>query len=337
MVMSVLAPCLRAEEPPAGVSPASSAQDLFDRALARRERGEAREACELFEASVAATPSPHGWLQVGNCREPSDPVAALEAFEAAAVLAARVDDEMRRNAYLNAVSTRIEPLVRRLPTLSVHAPSTPGMLAEVTLAGRELASPVDRYDEPLRFNPGRYQIRAWAPGFASHVLDLELLEGERRIITLPALQPLPEASTAEVAPAEAVPFAPDAVAPSVVDARPGPVIRPLPVLLSGGGLLLVLSGVVVGQLSTSERHALERGCEASEASSGQRRCSSDLAGAKQRMENLAIAADTLWIGGALLSAAGIGLFILDQNRDDAARVAAGCVPSHCGLSVAGHF
>lgn len=331
MLLNGLAPRLHAQEPPASVSPPSSAQQLFDRALERREAGALSEACDLFEASVAATPSPHGWLQVGNCREPSDPVAALEAFEAAAALAARVDDPARRGAYLNAASSRLEPLVRRVPTLVFRAPSTPGVVAEVTLAGRTAASPVDRYDEALRFNPGRYQVRAWAPGFSSYALDVELLEGERRVITLPALQPLPAASATEPAP-----FAAEPVAASAVDARPRPVVRALPVLLSGGGLLLVISGVVVGQLSTSQRHELERECDAPDGS-GPRRCSSDLADSKQRMQDLAITADALWVGGALLAGAGIGLFILDQNRDDTARVAAGCVPSHCELSLAGHF
>lgn len=180
-------------------------------------------------------------------------------------------------------------------------------------------------------------MRAWAAGFSPHVVEVELLEGDRRIIALPALSRLPEGSALEAAPAEPVSFAGEQAHPAAVDASMGPVIRALPVSLAGGGVLLVLSGVVMGQLSTSERRQLERECSAPDAGSAQRRCSSELAGTKQRMENLALAADVLWVGGSLLAAAGIGLFIVDQSPDDAPPVAAACAPSRCGLSVTGQF
>jgi len=344
---------LRAEEP-ASVSPPSRAQELFDQALVQREAGAEREACELFEASVAAGPTPHGWLQVGRCREPVDIAGALEAYEAARALAGQVTDDMRRDAYLSAAGERIGALLQRVPTITFRASPTPALVAEVTQVGREVPSPVDRFDTALRFNPGRYQVRAWAKGFSSYTLELELGEGERRVVALPELQsslegvPAMAPSALSQSPASSAlepeggePFAlPAPEAPPRVDASSGLVINPLPVVLSGGGLALVLSGIVVGQLSSSERHQLERECGGADPATGQRRCESALAGTRQRMSNLALASDVLWIGGALLAATGVGVFIHDQRDrapDESARVVAGCGPSHCGLSAMGRF
>jgi hypothetical protein len=100
---------------------------------------------------------------------------------------------------------------------------------------------------------------------------------------------------------------------------------------------LVISGVVVGQLSSNERRRLERECGAPDVSSGERRCSSQLADEKRRMGDLALAADVLWVSGAIFAGVGAGLFIVDQQRDESPRVTAGCGPSHCGLSAAGRF
>jgi hypothetical protein len=333
LLAGLVAPFVRAEEP--GPSVPSASASLFESALKQQAAGDSKAACELFEASVAVGPSPHGWLQVGICRESADSLAALDAFEAARALASSVDDPTRRSAYLSAAGEHIDGLVRRIPAVTFRASATPGVVAEMTWVERGVVSPVDRYDEALRFNPGRYQVRAWAPGFSAHVLDLELSEGERRVIALPALQAAAEA--ARLPAVEPSPPAGDEAAAFAAQGTPPLVFNPLPVSLTAGGLVLVVSGVVVGQLSSNERRRLERECEAPDVFSGERRCSSQLADTKRRMSDLALAADVLWVSGALFAGVGAGLFILDQQRDESPRVTASCVPSYCGLSAAGRF
>jgi hypothetical protein len=332
LLAGLVAPCVRADEPPPRVP--SPSESLFESALTHQAAGDSKKACELFEASVAVGPSPHGWLQVGLCRESADTLAALDAFEAARALASSVDDPMRRSAYLKATDEHIAALLRRIPTVTFRASATPGVVAEMMRVGRGVVVPVERYDEALRFNPGRYQMRASAAGFSSHVLELELSEGERRVIALPVLQAaaeaprLPPVAPAPLAGAEAAAFGAEGTPPLV--------FNPLPVSLTAGGLVLVISGIVVGRFSSQERRQLERECAAPDAS-GERRCSSQLADTKRRMGDLALAADVLWVSGALFGGVGIGLFILDQQRSESPRVTAGCVPSHCGLSAAGRF
>jgi hypothetical protein len=332
---------LGADEPAAGgvaagVPVQPQADALFDAALKRKELGQTREACEMFEASVAASPSPHGWLQVGICREPADPVGALMAFEAALGAARLVADPRHRQAYERAARERIDPLARRVPTVTFRGSPTDGVLAEMTGAGREAGSPVDRYDEPLRFNPGRYRLRAWATGFSSYDQELELLDGERRVIALPPLSPTERGALSYAGAPPMVPFVPEPLARPAVDPTAGPVFNALPVALSVGGVVLVISGIVAGQVSAAERRDLERECQSAD-DTGQRRCSSGLADTKQRMDDYAVAADILWVSGALLAGAGITLFVLDQEREASSVLRAGCVAGSCGVTATGHF
>src|SRR5688572_28533419 len=179
--VGLVSPVLRAQQ----VDATARAQALFDAGLESRDRGKMGEACALFEASIVAQPTPHGWLQVGSCRERTDAVSALESFEAALAAAGQVDDPARRKAYENAARERVEQLTRRVPTVVFRPSPTPVVSVDVMSAGREdRSTPVDRYDEPIRFNPGQYRVRAWAAGFYSHLFELELLQGERRVIAL---------------------------------------------------------------------------------------------------------------------------------------------------------
>jgi hypothetical protein len=350
--LGLVSPALRAQQPP---DDAALAQALFDAGLASKERGDAREACNLFQQSVDVSPSPHGWLQVGSCRERSDPAGALDSFEAALAAAARVPEGTRRKAYESAARERIDQLERRVPTVVFRASPTPAVAVDVTAAGREVGTPVDRYGEPLRFNPGQYRVRAWAAGSYSYLLDLELIEGERRVIALPRLEPLPNgpmtpaplradrrsapparaAAGASAAGVATAPYAPENVAPPEADAGSGVRFGVLPVTLFGSGLALVAAGIVSGQVSSAARDDLVEQCRV--VAPDQRQCPSSLAGTKDRMETYALAADVLWISGALLAGAGLTVFALDQGRHEATHVAAGCFAGGCGVSAAGWF
>jgi hypothetical protein len=353
-VLALVSPALRAQQPQ---DDAALAQSLFDAGLASKERGDMRAACNLFEQSVDVAATPHGWLQVGTCREQVDPARALDGFEAALAAAAGVPDATRRKAYENAARERIAQLERRVPTVVFRPSPTPGVAVDVTAAGRRVA--VDRYEEPLRFNPGQYRVRAWAAGSYSYLLDLELMEGERRVIALPRLEPLPKgpitpaplrterrpvvtsgapaaSSTATSAAAvAAAPYAPEHVAPPEADESSGLRFSALPVTLFGSGAALVVAGIVSGQISSAARDDLVQECRA--VGPDQRECPSSSADTKDRMQDYALAADVLWISGALLAGTGITLFILDQGARETTHVAAGCFAGGCGLSAAGRF
>jgi hypothetical protein len=339
----------------AGVEPTSDAreqaQSLFEAGLKRKDSGQTQAACELFEASVILSPSPHGWLQVGVCRETLDPVGALTSFEAALATASAVPEAARRTAYESAARDRIAKLAPAVPTITFRRSPSAGVSVEVIASGRELGTVVQAFDEPLRFNPGRYQVRARAAGHPPYVIDLELGAGQRHVVALPAFDPsspapaasepaapLPGLGSGRISVASGeheagVPFAP---APAAERDAPGSRFGALPAVLVGGGGALVVLGIVSGQLSSSARDELLLNCAAPDAR-GRRLCGSDQADNKRRLERFALAADVLWIGGALLAGTGITLFVLDRDRQATSEVVAGCFSGGCGLTAAGSF
>jgi hypothetical protein len=328
-VASFASPLLLAQAPE---EPQARANALFEAGLKSKELGDEPAACGQFEASVALSPTPHGWLQVGSCRERRDLLGALESFEAALSEAQRLPEGPRRKAYENAARERIDQLSPRVPLIVFRPSATPGVNVDITREGHELATAVDRFDEPLRFTPGQYRVRTWAVGFYSSMLELELVEGQRRVLELPALQPLPVAPQTPGLPEGAEPVAPD-----VSEREPGTRIGVLPVALMGGGLALVIGGIVSGQIASAEKDELRSGCEHLNPQTGQRACGAELAGTKERMESFALAADVAWISGALLAGAGLTVLLLKDDSPQSARVALGCFAGGCGVSTAGRF
>jgi hypothetical protein len=349
----LVSPSAAAAEPP--LDAPRQAQSLFDAGLKRKDAGQAQAACELFEASVLLSPSPHGWLQVGVCHEALDPVGALASFEAALAAAAAVPDAARRTAYESAARERIEQLLPVIPTITFRRSPTVGVSVDMTPSLRDLSVPVEVFDEPLRFNPGRYRVRAWALGRVSYVADLDLGAGQRHVVALPALVPSPESSrpasslpgpslpesgspltVASGAPYAEAPFTPEPAAPAAARDASGSRFGALPAVLVGGGGALVALGIVSGQLSSSARDELRRECTAPDAQ-GHRRCGSDQADNKRRLERFALAADVLWISGVLLAGTGITLFVIDRDVEATSQVMAGCFSGGCGLSATGRF
>jgi hypothetical protein len=221
-MVSVVSP-LRAQEATGEAS--AKARALFESGLTHQRLGENAEACSFFESSVALEGTPDSWLEVGKCREARNPLGAIRSFEAVLAGARHMTDARRRAAYEKAARERLQRLAPRVSRLTFQPSPTPGVSVDIAPVGEAESEPVTVYGDPVRFNPGRYRVRAWAPGSFSYLLEVELRAGEERELALPALQPLPigasGAAGARAAPAApAAPAARSASAPSA--ARPAP-------------------------------------------------------------------------------------------------------------------
>lgn len=304
------------------------AEELFESALSQQRLGQFEQACETFEASAKLATLPHALLQVGNCRERSDPLGALASFEAALAAADTVTDSSRRQAYEGAAKKRIEALLARIPTLTFHRPPTRGVQIEVAAEPGGAAQVVTRFGEPRRFNPGKYRVTASAPGSEVYLLNLELKPAQRLEIDIPWLAPLPHRSGEGGAAEGAMPLD-----------EPSGALRlgVWPLALTGAGGALILTSLVTGRISSTARGELEKECEETDELTGLRVCGASLAGTKQRVEDYALATDLLWIGGTLLAGAGVTWFLLDQNAPQEPKLNAGCSATGCGVSMAGSF
>ncbi len=98
-------------------------------------------------------------------------------------------------------------------------------------------------------------------------------------------------------------------------------------LMTGAGAAALASGSVVGVLALSRRAHLRDSLEDSVPDGGcqQARCLESERGAVDAhfapARRLAVASDVLWISGAVLSAAGVTLLLIDRNSSDQPRVA----------------
>lgn len=314
------------------------AESLFERGLAFQRQGQTAPACKAFEQSAAVMPTPHAFLQVGNCREPGDPAGALASFEAALAAAEGVAHPARRAAYERAALSRIEPLRQRVPTLTLWPSPTPGSRVEIMPGTSGSAHQVTSFGSPARFNSGRYRLRAAAPGHRELTLDIDLAPAQHLVIRLPALAELSERDehsadsslTPVPAPASSAPLAAES------DGSSGG-IGIVPIALAGTGATLLVASFVTGRISSAARGDLEDDCAPPDPATGLRACSPSLAATKQQARDYAVATDVLWVGGAALAGAGIAWFLLDDGGGDSPRVGGGCSFDGCGVALSGSF
>jgi tetratricopeptide (TPR) repeat protein len=310
------APTAAAPAAPKDPSAVERADAAFEEGRELFDQGRFREACEKFELSMQLDPSPGTLLNLGNCYEPQgDLVRALAIFERAFADAQRSSDPRRKQLWSDAARERIANLSRRVPQLSVRGVPPD---AEVAIDGKS-----ERPSGALRINPGRHRIEVRAPGKRPYAQEFEVAAGQRLAINVPAL----EADTAPTAPALAAAPSEPAPPPDTSDDTYGP----WPYVLGGTGAALLGTSLVTGLMANSKASQLERECDDNV-------CDPSLQGTRDSAESLALATDVLWISGLVFAGAGVTLFILDANDDEASTaLQAGCFGTGCGMLATGRF
>lgn len=297
----------------------SRAAASFEAARRELDAGNFETACRLFDESQALSPSPGTLLNVGNCRERKrDLVGALAAFEAALRLARGESDAGRREAFSKAARGRMDLLTPRFASLVLRPSPTPQVA--VRLDGELIAL----RGQSIRLNPGRHRVRATAPGHDPYVQSFALDEGQALELPIPVL-------LASTPAGETVEGATDS---SGATASSESHFGLAPPLLAGGGALLVAAGVVTGQVAASRERELDEGCGPAPAAGEPRPCPG-LADTHSSAKSLALAADVLWISGAVLAGVGVTLFVLDAAATEehgGSSLTARCSLRGCALS-----
>jgi hypothetical protein len=177
-----------------------------------------------------------------------------------------------------------------------------------------------------------------------YAADVEVRAGQSLELQIPVLASLPsklESSSVTAAGVLSMPSGPPlpepAPPPAPSDGTSAARIGPLPLALVAGGVGLVVTSIVTGQVSAAARRELEHECGPYDAELGHRPCPPSSASTKSRMDDYALATDVLWITGAVVAGVGITLFVLDQNTPEPVEFEAGCFSLGCGLSAAGSF
>jgi hypothetical protein len=171
---------------PAAAGDAALAERLFQEGKALMERGETDEACEKFQASMAAEPSGGAALNYGRCSllQGKTATAWAEYKRAASLFRAQRDEE--REAFALEQAAELEPT---LSTMTIEAGATEGM--EIRRDGVLLTT--GALGEPTPVDPGDHVVEASSPGFATWSQTVAVGPGGASVtVQIPVLTKLPD-------------------------------------------------------------------------------------------------------------------------------------------------
>lgn len=326
----LLAGSARASEPsgPSDAARAATAEQLFREGVALLQRGELREACAKLEKSQAVDPSAGTLLNLADCYERSGRIASAWATFHAAARAAheRHRDDWERLARRHASS--LEPRLKRLRFERV----SPVAMMTVTLDGIALGDA--GWTSELPIDPGAHEVEVSAAGHLPwrHSLVVDDAAGTI-VLPVPALQ---KALTKEAQerPESQATSPPEAESRVVRSTTRSPVARTVGVVSVVTGLAAAATSLVLWRVSASKRDDVTSECPAYPRcpSSLDPEARARLASTNDAALDLAHASTASAIGGAVLVAAGAGLYLWGRAKDP---VVVSASPS--SLSLSGRF
>lgn len=190
------------------------AETMFADARELMDAGRYAEACPKFAESQRLDPAGGTVLNLARCHEKMGLLAtAWSGYREAAALA-RAEKRADR---LKFAEQRIKALTPELPRLTVQVPE-PSRLPGLVVSVQGAAIGEAAWGTALPVDPGKLVVRVTAPGRAPTEIEVTLAPKERKEVTIPLLESVPEAPRpAPVAPQ------PPAPAPAPV---PAPVADP---------------------------------------------------------------------------------------------------------------
>jgi hypothetical protein len=295
----------------ASADPNPEAEKLFRDGRKLLADGKPVEACDAFGASANLEPSVGTFLNLGDCRAKLGQTAsAWAAFVAAGRLARKVADP--RMAEADRRSAELEPT---LSYLTINVTPVP----QLAIERDNVATDPTVWGQSVPVDPGRIAISAHAPGYDPWSTTIDIApNGERRIVTVPALHPQPVAVHTQ--------FVERSVLTKTRDVAIG--------VASAGALALVASGILALDANSLENDA-RRTCPATNP------CH-DPGAAQQSKTAVTRGTVATVVGGVGLAAvaAGVALWFVGRPKDSAtplAHVVPAATPDSVSLSYVGSF
>jgi hypothetical protein len=218
----------------------ATAEALFREGRRLLDEGNYDVACVKLAESQVQDPASGTLINLALCYEKQGKLASAWAQYRLAAALARSDGRADRVASAEKRAAELEP---RVPHLVLRVPVVaPGM--EVSWGATHVGA--GAFDSPIPLDPGAYVMTAAAPGYRSVSTPLELREGERRVLEVSPLQPLPAPLPPPAAPGR----------PAVGAEQPPAVVpharsRTLAYILGGTGIAVLGVGAAFGASSLS--------------------------------------------------------------------------------------
>ena len=346
LVSLVLAIAAVVASPPAALAQDKAAADAaFSQGKRLLEQGETAAACSRFESSLRLLEQLGVRLNLADCHERLGRLSAAHAeFRAAEIAARRARD--RRVGYIR---DRIAALDRRIPHLRVDL-AVNADLSELVIERDGVVVDRGLQGSAMPLDPGLHTVEVTAPGRLRWSTQVELSEGERRTIEVPALEParaeMPargaatgdrEGGTGVQRPARAAPAMDQDGGDDRGDGSPGRTRRIIAYSAAGAGLAAAGTGLIVGL------HARAKWSDAR----ADGHCDDDGACDRTgypiaRDARRAATTSTILVGaGAAAVAAGVVVYLTapgpGERRDERARLVPVLGSDVAGLAVLGGF
>jgi len=273
----------------------AAAEALFERGRNLLEAGRVEEACQQLEASERVDPAVGVLLYLGDCYERLGRTASAWAtFREAASLADQSGQAQRKEIAM----TRAAALEGRLAEVEVRV--EPGALVEgleVEVGG--VVIPQASWGSALPVDPGQQRVTARAPGHTQWSEFITIpLQGSAQPITVPRLRRLPSAPTPP-------PFAD-------VDQNVGHTQRRAGIVVGGVGVAALAVGAVLGFRAMATNSDSESQCRPDDPGL----CSQRGVELRDDASTWAMASTGTFIGGGVVTAAGLALYLLAPSSED---------------------
>lgn len=291
----------------AQTAPTEKSEQLSTEAKRLAAEGKYADACPMFEESQRLEPAIGTQLDLADCYEKTGRAATALALFHEVVRIAQLSGKAERQ---DAAEERVAALEHAVPRIRVTPPSSP---TAAELATRIDGKLIDRdiLTRGLAVDPGEHVVKVDATGYQSWTTTATVAPaggdaGRVFEIVVPALQPVAPVLVAPVEP-PAAPYSP----PSK--------LRPIGFAMMGVGAIGIGAGVIFGFSAISRRN--QAGCDGNDCSGAPIGSGDTLRDA----QSSATASTICFIGGGLLAAGGVALFVL-APRGSTTRASARMTP-----------
>ncbi|MGZ3418384.1 MAG: hypothetical protein ACXWUG_09195 [Polyangiales bacterium] len=281
----------------------ATARDLAKEGIAAEQEGDCKTAIDRLERAESMYHAPPHLQHLARCYQKTGRL--VDATETWRKLTLEVLPPNSPPAFKEAITeaqTELPKLEPRLARLTIKTDKAyPEFAVEVD--GKSWPSAAVGVARVI--DPGKHTLSARATGFAKTEQEVQLEEGKSDEITVTltpeAPKPIPSASTS----ASAKPSTSASASSSAPPSTAGP-WKTIGLVAGGTGVVMVIGGVVTGLLGKSKVDQLDKDCNGHRAN-----CAvPDLEGRKSTIRTYQTTTNVLLIGGGVLAAAGIGLFLL---------------------------
>jgi hypothetical protein len=278
----------------------AAAEALFQDGRALLESGRVAEACPKLAESHRLDPATGTLIALAACHEKEGRLASAwaEFTEAAARASHELQSERRDLA-----AARVEQLRPRLSSLLVRVPETVASIPGLSIArsGRVLGR--GEWNAALPIDGGRYAIEVAAPGYLPWRRELAVAaENDRAVVEVPDLRPEPKPLVKAT-----LPRAPVRTPPSPVPARGLSRLEWFGIGTAGAGVAaLGVGGYFFGKMLSKNADSKDD-CKGND-------CGTQGVADRNSARDAGNVATGLVIGGAVLVAAGGGLFFVGRSE-----------------------